>query len=489
MALAERSDVITWKGLLSAGITHLVSNNQLLAVEADLMQQMLSQPQPNPTTFLTVADWVRGHFDKLRDGEFRAWLKASVGSLKLADDAPRFFTTRRNPILTSNYDGLLAELSQRKPIQWTDGGHLDQFFDDPHEYVYHLHGYWDVTSSVVLSSTDYQRLAQAPSLARVFEALGGVYTFVFLGYGAGIGDPNYSRFLDWFEENFGETCRAAYALCREVDLPTPRMNAAGLRYIPYGKEYADLWPFLEDLAPIAPDGGSANGTPPLDDELTVPATTGFDATQTVLAGLPYHVRAEVHRQLGDPRQWGAFQQQVLRTEDGLVRDGGGALVAAVTGTGKTTLSRTAMNLSVANNSAAVMLVPTKALVAQELREWDSWVTAWLEDAKQIRVYPASRDYPESDAPVSRGRFEVAIAIYEKFAGYLAAGQPSLDTTSLLVIDELQTLVEDDDRARKLEGLLTMVRLLPAERRPAIVGLSATLSNASTDTLRLCRGWR
>lgn len=482
MALAEPSNVITWKGLISDGLTHLVASDASLQPEADLLWKMLEQARPNATTFLTVANWVKSHFEEFRDGEYRAWLRAGVGSLKLRADAPTFLTSTRSPLLTSNYDGLLGELCHRKPIEWTDKGHLDQYFDDPSQYVYHLHGHWDSPNSVVLSSADYQRLSQAPSIARVFEALGGSYTFVFLGYGAGIEDPNYSRFLDWFGLNFQETCRSAYALCRDAEIPTPGMSAAGLRYMAYGEDYADLWGFLENLTPT-PSPARPNLDAPTGDKDIGADEDGIEGLLAVLAGLPTHVRAEVESQLGDPTRWGEFQRRVLVTEHDLVRVGGGALVAGVTGTGKTTVSRTAMNLSVAGNSAAVMLVPTKALVAQEMTEWDAWVNAWRDDTKQIRVYPASRDYPESDAPVSRGRFDIAVAIYEKFAGYLAAGHPSLDATSLVVIDELQTLVDDDERARKLEGLLTMIRLLPTDRRPAIVGLSATLSEASTDSLR------
>lgn len=483
LALAEYSEVITWKGLLSDGLTHLAAANDDLRNEAAIMRRLLDQSDATANTYLTVADWVKAHFEEFRGGEYRAWLKAGVGELKVKATPPSFLETVNSPILTSNYDSTLAECTHRKVMEWTDQGHLDRYFEDPSKYVYHVHGHWDTPQSVVLSRVDYQRLSQAPSIARVFEQLSGHYTFLFLGYGAGIQDPNYSEFLDWFGQNYGETCRTAYALCREDDLPNPRMTANGLRFISYGRNYEDLWAFLRSMRPDNSSSSMADSTAIASvSEIVQEAAEEDESPSAFLQVLPALVREEIVHQLGDPSRWDQFQSEVLSTQRRLISTGGGALIAAVTGTGKTTLSRTAMNLSVAGDSSAVMLVPTKALVAQEVSQWEAWIRAWR-STREIRVFPASRDYPESDAPVSRGRFDVAIAIYEKLAGYLAAGQPSLDTTSLVVVDELQTLVEDDERARKLEGLLTMIRLLPAERRPAIIGLSATLSKASTDVLR------
>ncbi len=476
-AIARPSQTILWKGLLRHGVGHLAAIDSSLQSVAANMTNLLDSADASTNSLLTVAQWIRNEFDGLRPGEFRDWLKKTVGSLELSEDAPAFLALTNAPILTSNYDGLIGSMSGRNIIEWTDNGHLDQYFDEVSKYVYHLHGHWDTPDSVIMASTDYQRLLTAGGIGRVFEQIAGSYTLVFLGYGAGMQDPNYAAFLNWFGKNFGETVRAAYLLCRSEDYPTRGVDANGLRYIAYGDKFEDLWEYLEKLSPP-----KASVPPPVNsedfDDVNHESTTG-----QVLAPLPRSVRDEAYRQVGPEASWNKFQEDVLVAEESLTRSGGGALVAAVTGTGKTTLSRLAMNLAVAQNSAAMMLVPTKALVAQELREWDTWITAWLADERQIRVYPSSRDYPESDAPVSRARFEVAIAIYEKVAGYLAAGHATLGKTSLLIVDELQTLVEDGDRARKLEALLTMVHLLPGDRRPGIVGLSATLSRESTDALR------
>ncbi|MFI5732593.1 SIR2 family protein [Kribbella sp. NPDC051587] len=426
-----------------------------------------------------MAQWLRMHFQSLPGGEFSRWLEVTVGSLTLDKNALEFIASTKLPILTTNYDGLLEECSGRDSLSWRDQAKIARFHDRPEQYIFHLHGHWDDADSVILSGDDYQKLASAPEVSRVFQQIVATYTPVFVGYGNGLTDPNFSAFVKWFTENFDATARRMYVLCRNANAPHQLVGRDNLYYIPYGETHGHLPSFLESL--LAPEGqGGVGGQ---EDVRVDTSASQADHREQPLAELPPSLKDETARQLGSVESWEKFQSDVLYAERSVITTRGAALISAVTGTGKTTLSRAAMNLAVARGYSAVMIVPTKALVAQEVREWDRWIAAWLGEDRQVRVYPASRDYPESDAPVSRGRFDVAVAIYEKIAGYLAAGQPTLSKTAILVVDELQTLVADKDRATKLESLLTMVRLLPPDSRPAIVGLSATLSSESTDVLR------
>lgn len=66
--------------------------------------------------------------------------------------------------------------------------------------------------------------------------------------------------------------------------------------------------------------------------------------------------------------------------------------------------------------------------------------------------------------------------------YLVSGRTPLSNTQVAVVDEFQTLVEDNERAEKLEAVLTMIRLMSSATRPAILGLSATLNPESTNAV-------
>ncbi|WP_069767519.1 DEAD/DEAH box helicase [Streptomyces sp. LUP30] len=176
-----------------------------------------------------------------------------------------------------------------------------------------------------------------------------------------------------------------------------------------------------------------------------------------------------------------FQQQLLILCREIVDQRGVGLIYAVTNSGKTTLARFGMTMAVNSGKASMMLLPIKALVTQEHTEWQG-LQRGNPDMKRLRVYPASRDYPENDRPVGSGSYDVALAIYEKLGVYLVHRLMPLRRSALLVVDELQMLVERSERAAKLEALLTLVKMLPREDQPALLGLSAALSPEAGETL-------
>ncbi|MFD7032829.1 DEAD/DEAH box helicase [Streptomyces sp. NPDC059917] len=178
-----------------------------------------------------------------------------------------------------------------------------------------------------------------------------------------------------------------------------------------------------------------------------------------------------------------FQQDLLQVCRKIIDDRGVALVYAVTNSGKTTIARVGMTMALNNDESAMMLLPIKALVAQEEAEWQSWLGGHEAlERLQGQVYGVSRDYPASDRPVGNGHYKVAVAIYEKLGVYLVNGMRPLDRTRLVVVDELQMLSETSARAAKLEALLTLIKLRPGDR-PALLGLSAALSPEAGETLK------
>ncbi|WP_162833219.1 DEAD/DEAH box helicase [Streptomyces sp. CB09001] len=188
------------------------------------------------------------------------------------------------------------------------------------------------------------------------------------------------------------------------------------------------------------------------------------------------------QRLGPWEELNQFQQNLVQVCRKIIDDRGVALVYAVTNSGKTTIARVGMTMALNNDESAMMLLPIKALVAQEEAGWQGWLGSHEAlERLQGQVYGVSRDYPESDRPVGNGRYKIAVAIYEKLGVYLVNGMRPLDRTRLVVVDELQMLSETGDRAAKLEALLTLIKLRPGDR-PALLGLSAALSPEAGETL-------
>jgi len=155
------------------------------------------------------------------------------------------------------------------------------------------------------------------------------------------------------------------------------------------------------------------------------------------------------------------------------------LLIGPTTTGKTDFSRIAASHVICQKKKVIVLLPTKALVSQAAEEWRAFFAS-CPSSEKWRLLEASRDHPYNDEDISRGDYNVVLAIPEKLAAYLAGGSRILDQCGLLVVDELQTL-NQKQRGANIESLLTIIRSeypnLP------IIGLSATLTRDSSRSLR------
>ncbi|MCK5927783.1 MAG: DEAD/DEAH box helicase [Nocardioides sp.] len=174
-----------------------------------------------------------------------------------------------------------------------------------------------------------------------------------------------------------------------------------------------------------------------------------------------------------------LQQRALpRMVDALENDQP-MLLGGPTGSGKTLLAQiAAMAVSRRRHRRAIIAVPLKALVRDIYEDLRSWAReAGLDE--ELVVLPGSRDYPEFDDDLARGRYDIAVLIYEKLNAYMAMGFSPLDEAGLLVIDELQQL-NDPERGTKIESLITTVR--NRHGHVPIMGLSSALDASSWSNL-------
>ena len=72
-------------------------------------------------------------------------------------------------------------------------------------------------------------------------------TFLFIGCGSGIEDPNFGPLVEWLTRVYSGNGRIDYLLCREKELPA----YSKFRKIAFGSEYHDLPSFVEILASLA----------------------------------------------------------------------------------------------------------------------------------------------------------------------------------------------------------------------------------------------
>jgi hypothetical protein len=204
---------------------------------------------------LATASIIRGVLVR-RPGEYRSWLRGTVGSLRaVKTDILDAIGGLRVLVATTNYDGLLGQHLNRMPVTWRNGIDVLEALrgDRRDRMILHLHGYWEDEESVILGIEDYTRILGDKEAQARQQLLGGSCTMLFIGFGAGLGDPNFHSLIEWISRFLGQADCFHYQLVREGDMD--KLNhppEAHIRLIPYGRDYRDLPKYLSKLGRCAP---------------------------------------------------------------------------------------------------------------------------------------------------------------------------------------------------------------------------------------------
>lgn len=240
-----------WDGLIHHGIEHCVETNLLTEVEAQKLRKQLESKSVKKR--LAVAEKISKALGAPDGGEFRRWLRESIGPLKLKDrsivDAIHDLGA---PIATTNYDDLLTRSRGLTHVPWTETAAAHEIVRGDRTGVLHLHGCFDHPETVILGGGSYANLLDSAGAQAIQQAIVANRTVLFIGCGDGLSDPNFGALLDWSAAAFGGAIYRHYCLCRTSErkmLQKQHPPGERLFYIDYGDDYADLVPFLRSLAP------------------------------------------------------------------------------------------------------------------------------------------------------------------------------------------------------------------------------------------------
>ncbi len=138
---------------------------------------------------------------------------------------------------------------------------MRKIFRHESESIGHFHGVWTEPESVILSDGDYAAMVGNAPAQFMQSAHYATRSFVFVGYGDGLKDPNFLQMLQLHRELFPESSGDHFRLCRtsEVELLARVHAADDIRVIAYGDDYADLPRFLDQLRPSTVLAGKAPG--------------------------------------------------------------------------------------------------------------------------------------------------------------------------------------------------------------------------------------
>ncbi|RWA23336.1 hypothetical protein MBRU_00525 [Mycolicibacterium brumae DSM 44177] len=163
--------------------------------------------------------------------------------------------------------------------------------------------------------------------------------------------------------------------------------------------------------------------------------------------------------------------QLRAINDHGVLDGKNLVVTAPTSSGKTMIGELAAIKAAATRGRTVFLLPMKALVNDKYEQFTR-----VYGPLGIKTLRATGDYSDQVSEFQRGQYDFALLTYEKLTHLALANPHILDSVSVVVIDEAQTLT-DRSRGSNLEFLMTLLN----NRRglvgsPQIITLSAVVGD-------------
>lgn len=266
-------EVASWDGLLRSGLQRAHDLGRLTPEELATYKTQLGHTRAG--ALLGVATVVEQELGAPNGGEFRRWLRETVGAFDQNLRHPGVLAAlaehQRNGALlaTTNYDLLLEHATGLKPVTWRDPAGVERALRGDEPQILHLHGVWKSSESVVLGIKSYEDVVRDGHAQTVLTTLRTDRTFIFVGCGAGLRDPNLGTFLKWTARVFAGSEYRHFRLCLQSEVgELRREHPDEQRIFPlaYGTDHGDLAPYLRSLLPAGRTGPSSSGA-------TVPASS------------------------------------------------------------------------------------------------------------------------------------------------------------------------------------------------------------------------
>jgi hypothetical protein len=241
-----------WTGLIESGV-HWARNVNPHLPDSWLDDRLRAISSNDIDDLLAVASQVASKLGAPNGGEYAEWLHRTVGALQVGDASLiRAIGALGVPIVTTNYDHLLEQVLHREAVSWRNEAVVDRILRNDSDAILHLHGHYSEPESVVLGLWEYAGLVNNEHTQAVMRALGMAKSLLFIGFGAGLRDPNFRQFLRWTRRVSQTNPYRHYRLARANEVTTMRLDHdpdERVMVLSYGDGYSDLAPFLRTLSP------------------------------------------------------------------------------------------------------------------------------------------------------------------------------------------------------------------------------------------------
>lgn len=250
-AATQGAPTATWRGLVIDGIDRCESlGRRDHAWAARAREDVNSQYDFD---LIVAAEKATDGLGGRTGPDYRRWLTDSIGTLQATDASVLHAVAALGKagalLVTTNYDGLLSEELEWEPVTWRDSARLQSILRGREDGVVHLHGYWRDPESVVFGASSYADILSTPGVAAFLKTTVYARTLLFVGFGAGLHDPNFSALRKWMRTDLGDSEIRHYRLVRDSEIGSiVHAPEEGIVPVSYGPDRSDLAPFLTALS-------------------------------------------------------------------------------------------------------------------------------------------------------------------------------------------------------------------------------------------------
>lgn len=248
----EGHKVATWPGLLYHGLEHCKTIGVFGDDDVALIKPYIDSGKTN--FLISAAEEITNRMQERSPGEYRGWLKSTVGALVLSNPTIMHALAALPGVLaTLNYEKLIEDATGRVPVTWQQTDAVqDVLLGRKSNAVLHLHGYYEDPDSIVLGLKSYLKVKDDPHAKSILQLFTMDRTLLFVGCGDTVLDPNFTRLIEWGGEALKDVAPRHFLLCRTSEVAAFQAKLSGapwLQPLAYGDAYEDLPQFLLQLAP------------------------------------------------------------------------------------------------------------------------------------------------------------------------------------------------------------------------------------------------
>jgi len=247
VAATVANPVAGWRGLLDHGLDRC---REVAKVDPRWVSRVREEINSDDASdLLFAAEKVTEKLGGRSGSEYGIWLRDTVGELEpAAPGVVQALVDLGVPIFTTNYDGLIEKVGDVEPVTWRHGiSRIQRLLSGDERGVLHLHGFWREPESVVLGIRSYDDIVGDELAQAVQQAVALMKSFVFVGFGKGLEDPNFGALRAWMKRLLAGSEHRHFRLVLEREVEALQDVEQQIRVLPYGERYEDLEPYLRSL--------------------------------------------------------------------------------------------------------------------------------------------------------------------------------------------------------------------------------------------------